>query len=261
MAEFVLRKMREPKVENPVLVEGLPGIGHVSRIAAKQLATELEAKKFATLYSDTFPPQVLIKKSGMIQEMKNEFYYWTSGDSSKRDIIFAIGNTQSSTPEGQYALSQKLLDIAVDYGVDMIYTLGGLGVGRLVERPKVYGAVTHKRFISELEKLKVLVRRDGMGQIIGVSGLLLGLAKVRGMKGICLMGETSGYYLDPNSSKAVLKPLTKLLGIDVDMSKLSEKAKDAERRVAEAQKMERKMMEDLGVVQKEPSEDQMRYIG
>jgi hypothetical protein len=261
MPEFELRKMREPKVENPVLIEGLPGIGHVGRIAAKHLTSEIKAEKFATLYSDTFPPQVLINKSGIIQEMKNEFYYWASDDSSKRDIIFAIGNTQSSTPEGQYALSQKLLDIAVDYGVDMIYTLGGLGVGRLVEKPKVYGAVTHKRFISELEKLKVIVRRDGIGQIIGVSGLLLGLAKVRGLKGICLMGETSGYYLDPNSSKAVLTPLTKLLGIDIDMSKLSEKAKDAERRVAEAQKMERKMMEDLGVVQKEPSEEQMRYIG
>ena len=261
MAEFVLRKIREPKVENPILIEGLPGIGHVGRIAAKHLSTELKAKKFATLYSDTFPPQILIKKSGLIQEMKNEFFYWTSDDSGKRDIIFAIGNTQSSTPDGQYALSQKLFDIAVDYGVDMIYTLGGLGVGRIVEKPKVYGAVTHKRFIPELEKLNVLVKRDGIGQIIGVSGLLLGLAKVHGIKGICLMGETSGYYLDPNSSKAVLKPLTKLLGIDIDMSKLSEKAKDAERRVAEAQKMERKMMQDLGMTQKEPSEEQMRYIG
>lgn len=261
MAEFVLRKMREPEVENPVLIEGLPGIGHVGRIAAKHLSSELKAKKFATLHGDTFPPQVLIKKSGIIQEMKNEFYYWSSGEAGKRDVIFVIGNTQSSTPEGQYALSQKLLDIAVEYGADMIYTLGGLGVGRLVEKPRVYGAVTHKRFISELEKLGVLVKRDGVGQIIGVSGLLLGLAKVRGLKGICLMGETSGYYLDPNSSKAVLKPLAKLLGIDIDMSKLSERAKDAERRVAEAQKMERKMMEDLGVIQREPSEEQMRYIG
>lgn len=260
MPEFIIKKMREPEVKNPILVEGLPGIGHVGRIAAKHLSIELKAKKFATLYSDTFPPQVLIKKSGMIQEMKNEFYYWKA-NAGRRDIIFVIGNTQSSTPEGQHLLSSKILDIAMEYGVDMIYTLGGLGIGRLVEKSRVYGAVTHKRFIPELEKLKVIVKREGMGQIIGVSGLLLGLAKVRGLKGICLMGETSGYYLDPNSAKAVLKVLSKLLKVDVDMSELTERAKDTERRVAEAQRMERKMMEDLGVIQKEPTDDQMRYIG
>ncbi len=260
MSEFILKKFKEPEVKNPVLVEGLPGIGHVGRIAAKHLCNELKAEKFASLFSDTFPPQVLIKKSGIIQEMRNDFYYWSSED-GKRDILFVVGNTQSSTPEGQYLLSNQILDISEKYGVKTIYTLGGLGVGRIVEKPKVYGAVTHEKFIPELEKLDVIVRRDGMGQIIGVSGLLLGLARIRGLEGMCLMGETSGYYLDPNSAKAVLEILTKLLGVTVDMGKLVEKAKAAERRVAEAQKMERKMMEDLGIIQKEPSEDQMRYIG
>lgn len=260
MSEFIVKKIKEPEVKNPVLVEGLPGIGHVGRIAAKHLCNELGAEKFASLFSDTFPPQVLIRKTGVIQEMRNDFYYWKSED-GERDILFVIGNTQSSTPEGQHLLSNQILDIAVNYGVKMIYTLGGLGIGRIVEKPKVYGAVTSDRFISGLEKLGVIVRRDGMGQIIGVSGLLLGLAKIRGLEGMCLMGETSGYYLDPNSAKAVLEVLCKILGVTVDMSKLTEKARDAEKRVAEAQKMERKMMEDLGIIQKEPSEDQMRYIG
>jgi hypothetical protein len=260
MSDFIIKKFMEPKIKNPVLVEGLPGIGHVGRLAAKHLCNELKAEKFASLYSDTFPPQVLIMKNGVVQEMRNDLYYWKS-EEGKRDILFVIGNTQSSTPEGQYLLSNQILDLSSEYGVKMIYTLGGLGVGRIVDKPRVYGAVTHEKFIPELERLKVIVKRDGMGQIIGVSGLLLGLAKIRGLKGLCLMGETSGYYLDPNSAKAVLEVLCQLLGVKVDMSRLTEKAKAAERRVAEAQKMERKMMEDLGIIQKEPSEDQMRYIG
>lgn len=260
MSEFVVKKIKEPDVKNPVLVEGLPGIGHVGRIAAKHLCEELGAERFASLFSDTFPPQVLIKKSGVIQEMRNDFYYWKSDD-GKRDMLFVIGNTQSSTPEGQYLLSNQILDMCVKYGVKMIYTLGGLGVGRIVEKPKVYGAVTHEKLIPSLEKLNVIVKRDGMGQIIGVSGLLLGLARIRGLEGMCLMGETSGYYLDPNSARAILEVLCKLLGVSVDMTKLQEKAKAAERRVAEAQKMERRMMEDLGIIQKEPTEEQMRYIG
>jgi uncharacterized protein (TIGR00162 family) len=261
MTKFVLEKLQEPTVNNPILIEGLPGIGHVGRLAVKHLTIELKATKFATMYSNTFPPQVLIKENGIIQEMKNEFYFWKADDPSKKDIIFLTGNTQASTPEGQYALSNKILEIAVNYGVKIIYTLGGLGVGRLVETPKVFGAVTHDKLIPPLEKLNVIMKREGVGQIIGVSGMILGLAKVQDIDGICLMGETSGYYLDPNSSKAVLSPLTKLLNLKVDMNKLSEKAKAAKLRVAEAQKIERKMMENLGVVQKEPSEEQMRYIG
>jgi hypothetical protein len=261
MSSFDLKIDREPKLENPVLVEGLPGIGHVGRLAAKHIIDELKAKKFATLYSHSFPPQVLIKEDGMIGTMKNEFYYWKAEESSQRDILFVTGNTQSTTSDGQYELSEKILDVASNHDVDMIYTLGGLGVGRIVEKPRVFGAITNKKFISELEKLNVVVKREGIGQIIGVSGLLLGLGKIRGIDGICLMGETSGYYLDPNSAKAVLRVLTKLLNVTINMDKLTKEARDTEKRVAEAQEIERKMIREMGMAQRELSEDEMRYIG
>lgn len=261
MASFDVRITKKPDVKRPILIEGLPGVGHVGRIAALHLSKELKAVKFADIYSDSFPPQVLIDEDGSIQVMKNELYYWKAEKENQRDIIFAIGNTQSTTPDGQYGLSEKILDIASEYGVDMVYTLGGFGVGRIVEKPRVYGAVTHRQLLPELEKLKVIIKRNAVGQIIGVSGLLLGLAKLRGTKGICLMGETSGYYLDPNSAKAVLDVLLKLINVDVDTAKLAVDAKDAEKKLVEAQKIERKMMEDLGVIQREPSDDQMRYIG
>lgn len=261
MVSFDFKIIRRPEVKNPILIEGLPGIGHVGRIATEHLGKELKAKKFATLYSDTFPPQVLVDSEGMIQNMQNDFHYWNAEKEGQKDIILVIGNTQSTTPDGQYGLTNKILDIVESYSVDTIYTLGGFGVGRVIERPKVFGAVTDKGLIPKLEKLKVIVKRDSIGQIIGVSGLLLGLGKIRGLKGVCLMGETSGYYLDPNSAKAVLTVLCKLINVEVDMRRLTEDAKDAKKKVTEAQRMERKMMEDLGVIQREPSEDQMRYIG
>lgn len=258
---FDVKILRKAEVKNPVVVEGLPGIGHVGKIAAKHLNSELRGKKFAVLHSDYFPPQVLIRRSGLITTMKTEFYFWKAQKSSQSDIIFVIGNTQSSTPEGQYALSKKILEMIKEYNVQRIYTLGGLGVGRLVEKPKVFGAVTNKRFIPELEKHGVTIKREGVGQIIGVSGLLLGAAKMQGIDGVCLMGETSGFYFDPNSAKAVLGVLSKILNVEISMETLSKRVKETEKRVAEAQRMERKMMEEMGMIQREPSEDEMRYIG
>lgn len=259
---FHLKITQEPDVKNPILVEGLPGIGYVGCIATKHLASELNAKKFAILHSDHFPPQVLIRKSGMINTMKNEFYYWKAEKKNQRDLLIVTGNTQGMSPEGQYALTEKLLDIVDAYKVDMIYTLGGLGIGRIVEKPRVFGAVTHRKFIPELEKQDVVVRRDEVGQIIGVSGLLLGLSRLRGIQGVCLMGETSGFYMDPLSAKAVLQVLTALINVEVDVKKLTKRAKATEKRVAEAQKIEKKIMEDMGMVQKgEPTDEQLRYIG
>ncbi len=258
---FHLRITQKPKVTKPVLIEGLPGIGHVGKLAASHLINELEAKKFAILHSDNFPPQVMIRKNGMIESMKNEFYFWRAEKKNQRDLIIVVGNTQSSTSDGQYALSRKILEEALKYHPELLFTLGGLGTGKDVEKPKVFGAVTHKKFIKELEELGVVVQREGIGQIIGVSGLLLALAKLDGLNGACLMGETSGFYIDPNSARAVLKVLCDYLHLDVDLAGLTKKAKDAKKRVAEAQRMERKMMEDLGVIQREPTEEEMRYIG
>ncbi|MFQ5975891.1 MAG: proteasome assembly chaperone family protein, partial [Candidatus Hydrothermarchaeales archaeon] len=217
MEEFKVFVDEEPVLKNPVLVEGLPGIGNVGKIAVMHLIKEVNAKKFITIFSPLFPPQVIVKDSGLIESMRNDFFYKKAEKSSQRDIIFVTGNTQSATPNGQYALTQKILKTALDYHVGYIYTLGGLGVGRLVENPKVFGAITDKSLIPELEGMGVVLKRVGVGQIIGVSGLLLGLAKQHGVDGACLMGETSGYYLDPNSAKAVLEILTKLLDLDVDM--------------------------------------------
>jgi proteasome assembly chaperone (PAC2) family protein len=68
---------------------------------------------------------------------------------------------------------------------------------------------------------------DG-GSITGMNGLIIGIAKLRGLEGTCLLGETSGYLVDAKASKAILESLLSLIGIKVDMSKLEKRAKDTE---------------------------------
>ncbi len=60
--------------------------------------------------------------------------------------------------------------------------------------------------------------------IVGASGLLLGLGKVYGIEAVCLMGETSGYFVDPKGAEAVLRILSALLNVEVDFSALQDKA-------------------------------------
>jgi len=61
MENIVIKYTEKPELKNPIFVEGLPGIGNVGKLAAEHLKDELDAKKFAYLYSKFLPPQVLRK--------------------------------------------------------------------------------------------------------------------------------------------------------------------------------------------------------
>ena len=58
---------KKPKLNNPILIEGLPGIGNVGKLAVEHLIEMTNAKKFAELYSKDFPPQVFINHDGTIK--------------------------------------------------------------------------------------------------------------------------------------------------------------------------------------------------
>jgi len=52
-------------LEAPIMVEGLPGVGNVGKLATEHLIAEVGAKKFANIYSKYFPPQVLVEENGI----------------------------------------------------------------------------------------------------------------------------------------------------------------------------------------------------
>lgn len=262
--DFIVEIKEKPKIKEGILIEGLPGIGQVGEIAAKYLAEKLNAKKFATIYSYTFPPQVLIKKSGVIEPMMNEFFYHIK--KSGEGIIIVTGNTQSATNRGQYKLCEQILDIASEFNLKRIFTLGGFGVGTMPGKPKVFGAATNEEYIKKLKELGVEVERSVVGSIVGASGLLLSLGKMRKIEGMCLMGETSGFYPDPKAAKAVLSVLLKLIDIEVSLEDLEKKAKEFEKVAEEAKEIEKKILGELGIITGKPEmpppeKDRLRYIG
>ncbi|HUV25030.1 MAG TPA: PAC2 family protein, partial [Methanomassiliicoccales archaeon] len=50
----------EPELVEPILIEGLPGVGNVGKLAAEHLLDQIDAVKFADIYSKHFPPQVVV---------------------------------------------------------------------------------------------------------------------------------------------------------------------------------------------------------
>jgi uncharacterized protein len=217
-------------VKEPVFVEGLPGVGNVGKLAVEHIVDELKAELVAEIYSTEFPPQVFVKADGTVKLVNNLLYQAPKGPRNGRDLLLLTGDYQGLTPSGQYEIADAVLDLVERHGCREIFTLGGYGLGRLVRKPKVIGAATDLEMVGRGKELGVEFREEEPGGgIIGASGLFLGLGQLRGMKGICLMGETSGYLVDPHSAQAVLKILTKALDLDVPLGELEEKAREMDR--------------------------------
>jgi uncharacterized protein (TIGR00162 family) len=219
----------KPKLTRPVLIEGLPGIGFVANISALHLIRELKTKRFAEIRSSSFQDFAITDKDGQARFPVNELYYHKGGK-NERDLIILYGNTQALTTFGQYELSGRILDIVQELGCNYVMTLGGLRVGGKVETPKLHCAASDAEALNAA--LSVGAKRIG-GQIFGMAGLLVGLAKLRGMKGFCLLAETPGFYPDASAARELLNAMSAILNLELDLSRL-DVAVEATREILES---------------------------
>lgn len=236
MENVTVNFLRDDDIPAPVLIEGLPGIGQVGKLTAEHIMHELGAEKIAEIFSLHFPPQVIIDEEGVSHLVSNEIYRYAGEDAT---LLFLVGDFQSTSAEGHYILTETYLDIAEELGVQRIYTLGGYGVGHLIENPRVFAAVNMPELRPEVEAAGgSFENAQNGGVIVGASGLLLGLGTHRGIEGICLMGETSGYIVDPKSAESLLHVLTTLLKIEIDPTLLQQRAEDMEQIIAKIREAE-----------------------
>jgi uncharacterized protein (TIGR00162 family) len=275
MDEFDIEIVAQPDVESPVLIEGLPGVGHVGKLAAEHLLEEFDTTLVARLYSEHFPPQVTIE-DGRTRLACLEFHVvdvssrpegdeqqaegdeQQSGDEESEggtDLLVLTGDHQAQDPVGHYQLTDSILDIAEEYGVERAFTLGGVPTGELIDEYSVIGAASSDELIEELEGTVEFREDEPAGGIVGVSGLLLGLGERRGLQAACLMGETSGYLVDPKSSRSVLEVLQDVLDFDVGYDSLEDRAEEMEEVVTKIREMEQ------GQGSSAPTDDDLRYIG
>ena len=220
-----IRELKRVKLREPVLIEGLPGLALVGRLAVGYLVEALKAEKFAELYSPHFPYYVIVDERGRIRLPKGEFYYWHNKDEGP-DLIFLVGDSQAQTNEGQYEVASCVLDFARKHGVKTIITVGGYRTEKGGSR--VVCASTDEKLLKKALDVGAVKSPPG-SPIVGIAGLLLGLTAMTDMQAICFLGETRGHLPDPRAAKNVLKVLTEMLGIEVDLDGLDKSIAEVER--------------------------------
>jgi len=235
--ETFIKELVKVDLTNPVLIGGFPGLGLVGRIATRHLVKQLKAERFAYLYSPHFPYFVYVNKKGSVRLLRGTFYFWKNKN-GKNDLIFFTGDSQAQTIEGQYEISDSILNFAAQYGVKLIVTIGGYRM-EAKDKPKVIAAATNPELLNKALQAKAVVS-PLESPIVGAAGLILGLAHFKKIDALCLLGETRGYLPDPNAAKSVLETLKVMFRLDVDLTGLDEEIAKAEKIVSRLQKIEEK---------------------
>ena len=205
------RMLFEPQLKEPIFVEGLRGLGNVGTIAARHLIESTGAKVFAELYAPYFQDYVVVNKDGTCRPPRYRFY---AAKTEKNHYIILTGDSQPSLEDtvAHYDLCDEILNFAEKYGSKFIVTMGGV----VTTKPEsdVYISATSEKLAQKHRDKGAQIY--GEGRIIGATGLLLGLAKRRGWKGICLLGVTTGFGAERGVALSVYKILTNIIEAETE---------------------------------------------
>lgn len=223
-----------PKLNSPIMLAAWPGVGDVAMIVATYLERKLSFKELGEIEASYFfdPIGVLVKDNVVEapQFPQSKFYYWKNKGGGS-DIVLFIGEDQPASKG--YDLANCVLDVGLRFQVKRIYTCAA-AMTRIhhTEQPRVLGVATSPPAAADLKKYDLV--QAGNLQIAGLNGLLLGVAKERDIEGICLLGEVPVYATrvqNPMAAVAVVRALTEMLDIEVDLTELVQLAGETKERM------------------------------
>ncbi len=255
LRESIIQIKKVPKLKNPLLIVGLPGIGLVSKLAVEHLIRETKAEKFATIFSPYFPNEVISLGKGWLKPFTISLFYKKT---KKGHFVFVVGDIQPLTVEGQYELSSKILAFFYDLGGKEVLSMAGYGTNKIIEKPKIFASSTNKKLTeSFLKKGAALLKKPI--PIIGMAGMVPALSSIYGMKGACLLVETPGSFVDPRGAKALVEFISKIEGIKVKTTNLDKQAKETDRILHELEKKAREEAAKMSTLQR-PAKETLSYI-
>jgi uncharacterized protein (TIGR00162 family) len=252
-----IHELSKIDLKEPVLVQGLPGLGYVGKVAVDYFIQKLKPQKFAELYSSylLFPDGnlgITISEDGTYSLPKYEFYAFHE---SLPHAIFLTGDAQPSVT-GQYEVASRVLDFAQQFGCKMIFTMGGYGTRSGNDVGAVYGVVGDAATGERLKKLGAKLTKGGA--VTGAAGVILGIGRQRGLQCAGLLGATTGAYPDIEAARAVIQMLAGLASIPIELKDLDTEIEEMRKKM---EKFRRTELEEVKEGEEEkPEEGKDRYI-
>ncbi len=231
-----LRIVEKPKLKNPVVIEGFPGIGMIGTIATSFLADKLQMKLCGYFSSAHFPPIAAIHDYTPVSPAR--IYC-----SEKYDLVVIFSELVIPAPL-VVPLSEKIITFAKEIKARSIYSFAGIAAPSPDE--KMYAIASTKKLVDEMKKGDFEMVKEGATQ--GVSGILIAECAASKFPAVNFMTQTNS-PLDPRSAAKLLDKVMPLIGVKVDTSQLVEEAEKVESKLKEAIDKMKQMHADYSKMQ------------
>ena len=151
MGDWTVKKYQKNlSINSPILIEGLPGIGNVGKVAVDYIIDQIKAKKIYSFFSYSMPHTVFINQNNLVELPEISIYHkrWHG-----KDYLFLAGDVQPVDEQGSYEFTDMILDIAQKFNVEEVITLGGIGMQDVPKQPKIYCTANTKKIVNKYKKV------------------------------------------------------------------------------------------------------------
>lgn len=228
------------KIDIETIVVGFPGPGLVGSIAAKYLSSELNLETVGFIRSPLIPP-IAVFFEGILA-----YPYRILADSEKK-IGVLVGETPSP-PNAYYHIANAVLNWAETVGVREIIIFGGFPVRALEKEdekaPRVF-LVAEPDLRDRVKDFDLPLLRGGF--ISDLSGAILNETIIRDIDGYALLVPTVPNLPDPLGASQLVKTVTKMKGLDLDLKPLVDDAEKIKANLEDMAKQSHQMQSQAGV--------------
>ena len=232
-----LHRLAEVTLTEPVIViQGLPGMGLIGKIAASFLIENYHAVEIARFFSSFFPPVVQIDtKTGLGRLARVEIYAVTN---ITPNLIILTGDAQPHDI-GIIQVLNSILDYLVEQKAHTVICLGGLRVHE--DGPDIAGFGYNEKVRDWLVEHNISLLKGG--EVTGAVGVLSALAAERNLESYGLLGKLTLAGTDPIASKNLLLKIDELYSIGFDLEKMDKTIEDALQKNERIEHLAREVLE------------------
>ena len=234
-----IKLVDKPKLKNPIVIEGFPGIGMIGTIATSYLAEKLQMKLIGYFSSPHFPPIAAIHDYVPVSPVR--IYA-----SEEHDLVVIFSELVIPAPL-VVLLSEQIIAFAEKNNAKAIYSFAGIAAPN--PDNKMYAIASTKKLVEETKKQGFELVKEGATQ--GVSGVLIAECAAAKFPAVNYMCQTST-PLDPRAAAKLLNKIMPILEIPVDTKALVSEAEQVESKLKEAMDKMKQMHTDYSKMQTNP---------
>jgi uncharacterized protein len=207
---------KKPIPSGATMLIGLPDVGLVGLIATSYLISELDLEEIAYMDSDLLPPVVVLHEG--LPHAPLRIY-------GNENFIAVISELAIPAP-ALHTVMRTLVDWGQTKKVKMVVSMGGIPIQnrQVITEPKVYGAASTKELLDMLSKKELSILKEGY--MVGPQALSMRYCAEKKIPAIALLAQSFYNYPDPEAAAMVLKELSKIAEVKIDVSKLLEKGEE-----------------------------------